>query len=266
MKMKRTFLFLLFSTSMLLLNAQTSMFRNNNNNRSLSTNYLPFPSALNFKTSLQNYAALPAGVYFSGDFTIECWVYLTATTNWSRIIDFGNGAGNNCVLFSVSAGTSGSPGFYVGGSQYQATGTVPLNQWTNLAATLSGTNATIYINGVASGTATFPVPANVTRSYNYIGRSNWGWGDPAPEGSYDDLRIWSVAKTGPQILAAMNSELTGSEPNLVAYFKFNEGIPSSNNTGITTLINSALTGSMYNATLYNFTLNSTTSNFVLGKF
>ena len=64
----------------------------------------------------------------------------------------------------------------------------------------------------------------------------------------------------------MNAELTGSEPNLVAYFKSNEGVPSVNNTGITTLNNSAITGSMYNATLYNFTLNSTTSNFVLGKF
>jgi hypothetical protein len=264
--MKRTFLFLLLSTSILVLNAQTSMFRNNNNNRSLSTTYLPFPSALNFKTSLQNYASLPPAVYFSGDFTIECWVYLTATTNWSRIIDFGNGSGSNNVLFSTSAGTSGSPGFYVGGSQYQANGTVPLNQWTHLAATLSGTNATIYINGVASGTATFPTPANVTRSLNYIGRSNWGWGDPAPEGSFDDLRIWSVAKTGPQLIAEMNSELTGSEPNLVVYFKFNEGGPSGNNSGITTLINSAITGSMYNATLFNFTLNTSTSNFVVGKF
>ena len=258
-----SFIFLLFINTV---QSQTSVFRQNNNNRSLSTKYLPFPSALNFKTSLENYASLPPAVYFSGDFTIECWVYLTATTNWSRIIDFGNGSGSNNVLFSTSAGTSGSPGFYVGGAQYQANSTVPLNQWVHLAATLSGTTATIYINGVASGTATFPVPANVTRNYNYIGRSNWGWGDPAPEGSYDELRIWSVAKTGPQLLAAMNAELTGSEPNLVAYFKFNEGVPSGNNTGITTLINSALTGSMYNATLYNFTLNNNASNFVLGKF
>ena len=64
----------------------------------------------------------------------------------------------------------------------------------------------------------------------------------------------------------MNGELTGSEPNLVAYFKFNECVPSGNNTGITTLINSASTGSIYNATLYNFTLNNNSSNFVIGKY
>ena len=69
-----------------------------------------------------------------------------------------------------------------------------------------------------------------------------------------------------EFIAAMNSELTGSEPNLVVYFKFNEGVPSGNNTSVTTLINSALTGSLYNATLYNFTLNTSTSNFVIGKF
>ncbi len=264
--MKRLFIFLLLSSSTLVLNAQTSMFRNNNNNRSLSNTYLPFPSALNFKTGVQNYASLPPAVYFSGDFTIECWVYLTATTNWSRIIDFGNGSGSNNVLFSTSASTSGNPGFHVGGAQFQATSSVPLNQWTHLAATLSGNVATIFINGIAAGTSTFSAPANVTRNFNYIGRSNWGWGDPAPEGTFDELRIWSVAKTGPQLQAAMNSELTGSEPNLVAYFKFNEGVPAGNNTSITTLINSALTGSMYNATLFNFTLNTSTSNFVIGKF
>ena len=258
-----TFIFLLIINTG---QAQSSFFKQNNNNRSLSTKYLPFPSALNFNTSLQNYAALPSAVYFSGDFTIECWVYLTATTNWSRIIDFGNGASSNNVLFSTSTGTSGNPGLHVGGSQYQANSTVPLNQWVHLAATMTGTSATIFINGIASGTATLVAPANVTRNYNYIGRSNWGWGDAAPDGSFDELRIWSIAKTGAQIQAAMNSELTGSEPNLVAYFKFNEGIPSGNNSSITTLINSALTGSMYNATLYNFTLNNNTSNFVLGKF
>ena len=223
-------------------------------------------NALNFSTSLQNYASLPAATYFSGDFTIECWVNPSAYTNWSRIIDFGNGAGNNNVLFATSNGPSGQPGFYVGGAAFQADAQIPLNQWTHLAATLSGTTATIYINGIASGTANFPVPANVTRNKNYIGRSNWGWGDPAPSASFDDLRIWSVAKTGSEILASMNNELSGTESNLVAYFKFNEGVACGINTAITTLTNSAATGAKYNATLNGFTLNnSCVSNFVKGK-
>lgn len=224
-------------------------------------------TALNFSSSRQNYANLPPGVYFNGNFTIECWVKPTSHTNWSRIIDFGNGAGSNNVLLATSYGTSGQPGFYVGGAQFAASSAIPLNQWTHIAATLSGTTATIYINGVASGTANFPVPANIVRSYNYIGKSNWGWGDPAPNASFDDLRIWNVAKTQSEIQSSMNSELSGSESGLVAYFKFNEGSECGNNTAITTLLNSASSsGSSYNATLNGFSLNGgCTSNFTSGK-
>ena len=246
-----------------ILNAQHSFFRATNNY--VAPVAVSQGNALNFSSSLQNYAYLPSGTYFSGDFTIECWVKPTAYSNWSRVIDFGNGAGSNNVLFGTSYGTSGKPGFYVGGVQFEANDQLPLNQWSHIAATLSGNTATIYINGVASGTANFPVPANITRNNNYIGRSNWG--DPAPEASFDDLRIWNVAKTGTEILASMNNELIGNESGLVAYFKFNEGVSCGSNTAFTTLVNSATsTGSSYNATLSGFTLNgSCVSNFVTGK-
>ncbi|MEK0413534.1 MAG: hypothetical protein RL070_1022 [Bacteroidota bacterium] len=263
--MKKYLLFILLFISDFV-QAQNKIFFAQNHTKIPANNPSQSYNALNFSTSLQNYASLPAATYFSGNFTIECWVYPTAHTNWSRIIDFGNGAGNNNVLFATSYGTSGKPGFYVGGAQFEASSQIPLNQWTHLAATLSGSVATIYINGIASGTANFPTPANVTRNNNYIGRSNWGWGDPAPSATFDDLRIWSVAKTGAEITAAMNNELSGSESNLVAYFKFNEGVACGINNSITTLVNSAATGAQYNATLTGFTLsNSCVSNFISGK-
>lgn len=222
--------------------------------------------ALNFSGSLQNYASLPSGTYFSGDFTIECWVKPTSHTNWSRIIDFGNSTSNN-VVFATSYQLTGKPAIHINGGEFFANSQIPLNQWTHLAATLSGTTATIYINGIASGSSTLNVPANVIRNDNFIGRSNWGWGDDAPDATFDDLRIWNVAKTASQIQASMNRELTGNESGLTAYFKFNEGICCDNNLAITTLINSASsTGSSYNATLSGFTLNQTcTSNYVTGK-
>lgn len=263
--MKKYLFFFIFLISNCV-QAQNKIFFAQNHTKVPASNPSQSYNALNFSTSLQNFASLPAATYFSGNFTIECWVYPTAHTNWSRIIDFGNGAGSNCVLFATSYGTSGKPGFYVGGAQFEATSQIPLNQWTHLAATLSGSTATIYINGIASGTANFTAPANVTRSNNYIGRSNWGWGDPAPDATFDDLRIWSVAKTEAEIIASMNNELIGTESNLVAYFKFNEGVACGNNTSITTLVNSAATGSQYNATLSGFTFNnSCVSNFVTGK-
>lgn len=266
--MKQLFLFIyIFSTTSLF--AQNRMFASQNKKQLAvyKSTASAAVGALNFSTSLQNFASLPSAVYFNGNFTIECWVKATAHTNWSRIIDFGNGGGSNNVLFATSYGNSGMPGLYVEGAQFYASSQITLNQWTHLAATLSGNTATIYIDGVASGTMNVPVPVNVTRNNNYIGKSNWGWGDPAPDASFDDLRIWNVAKTQSEIQASMYKELSGSESGLIANFKFNEGVACGNNTAITTLINSAsATGNAYNATLSGFTLNgSCTSNFVTGK-
>ncbi len=223
-----------------------------------------------------SYATLPSGTYFNGDFTIEAWVYPRAFTNWSRIIDFGNGAGSNNVLLSYTFGTSGAPGFYIGGAQFAATSTLPLNQWSHVAATFSkptsssttGTG-TIYINGVAAGTATMPVPANVTRTLNYVGRSNWGTGDPDAKAIYDELRIWNVARTAGQLNAAMNTPLTGTEPGLQVYYNFNQGTACANNTSvpnINTLQNLGALGSSANATLQSIALTAgCTDNFTNSK-
>ncbi len=42
------------------------------------------------------------------------------------------------------------------------------------------------------------------------------------EGLLDELRIWNLARTPAEIRATMNTELIGSEPGLVGYWKFNE--------------------------------------------
>lgn len=221
-------------------------------------------NALDFNGT-PDYCTLPSDVYFNGNLTIECWVYPKAFTNWSRIIDFGNGAGNNNVLLSYTVGTSGAPGFYIGGAQFQSNQTIPLNQWSHIAATLNGTVATIYINGIQAGTATFPIPANVTRNSNFIGRSNWGTGDPDASAVFDELRIWNVARTASEIQSKMYTELKGDDAGLLVYFPFNEGTACGDNTSISTTQDKAAAGGYTNATLYSFTLNGTcTSNFAKG--
>src|SRR5665647_2853944 len=62
-------------------------------------------NALDFD-GVNDYVSLPPAVYFSGDFTIECWVYPKSFASWARIIDFGNGAGSDNVLLSYTYGTS----------------------------------------------------------------------------------------------------------------------------------------------------------------
>ena len=212
-------------------------------------------NALRFSVT-PDYATLPSGVYFDGDFTIESWVYPTTFSNWSRIIDFGNGAGSNCVLLAYTYGTSGKPALYVEGVQFYVPDSIPLNQWTHIVATLNGATATIYINGVAKSTRTVPTPVNIVRTNNYIGRSNWGTGDPDASAVFDDLRIWSVARSASEIQSQMNTELNGSETGLEVYFTFNQGIACGDNSSITTIQDQAASGGYTNATLYSFEMNN----------
>ena len=156
--MKNKSLIIIFLLTVIVSHAQHSFFRGTNNYVAPTPVASSQANALNFSSSLLNYAFLPPATYFSGDFTIECWVKPTAYSNWSRVIDFGNGAGSNNVLFGTSYGGSGKPGFYVGGSQFSANDQIPLNQWSHIAATLSGNTAN------NSGTDNRPVNYGV----NYI--------------------------------------------------------------------------------------------------
>lgn len=217
------------------------------------TNALDFDGA-------NDYISLPPAVYFNGNFTIECWVYPKSFANWARIIDFGNGAGSNNVLLSYTYGTSGAPGFYVEGGQFQANQTLPLNQWSHVAGTLNGSAATIYINGVAAGTSTFSSPVNIVRNNCYIGKSNWS--DPYADAVFDELRIWNTAKTQAEIQSSMNTELAGNEAGLIAYYNFNQGVAGGVNTGINSLYDKTVNNR--NGTLNNFALTGTTSNWING--
>lgn len=100
--------------------------------------------------------SISGGSTFSmaGDFTAECWIYCTATTNdYSGILGFshdGESTGWNVLLRS-----GGKFHFNVGMTSTDTTGSVALNRWTHLALVRNGTgsgNCKLYINGVADAT------------------------------------------------------------------------------------------------------------------
>jgi hypothetical protein len=165
--------------------------------------------ALNFPGGNANYAKTKNGVYFSGgSFTIQSWVYPVEILNWNRIIDFGNGAGSNNILLSNTYGTSGAPGLYIEGAQFQATTVLTLNTWHFVCATYNSTTrvAAIYVDGQPSGTGNnYPAPSNVNRTLCYIGRSNWGFGDPNFHGGLGSVQIYSGYLTAAEIAANYNS-------------------------------------------------------------
>ncbi len=146
-----------------------------------------------------DYILAPSGVWFTGNFTIEAWVYERSYNSWSRLIDFGNGSASDNIVVALSNATSGQINFQIyqgssGGPSVESPASLPLNQWNHVACVLNGTTGTIYINGVAVATGTMSVPNSLTRTIDYIGRSNWS-GDSYANAIFDEIRISNKARS-----------------------------------------------------------------------
>ena len=173
---------------------------------------------------VDDFVRVPTGRWFSNEFTIESWVFERSYNNYSRVIDFGNGQGFDNVALALSFGTSGRPWFYVlpVAQSVTAPDPIPINQWVHLAATLKSNVSTIYINGVAVASNLVTAPnGTVTRTNNYIGRSNWG-ADAYANALYDDLRIWKVARSPDQLRQFMTDPVSPDDTNLVLNYRFDE--------------------------------------------
>jgi hypothetical protein len=183
-------------------------------------------SALDFcKTS--SYGSLPTGIVsgLTGDWTISTWIKPAALTNWSRVFDFGTGQNVNMFL-TLNAGGAG-PRFSItnsgaGGERQLTYGgqNFPLNQWSNVVVTVSGTQGKMYLNGTVVATndnmAVKPSALGSTNR-NYLGKSQYN--DPAYDGAIDDLAIYDRALSASEIAA-----LAGGQPadGDVAMYRFDE--------------------------------------------
>ena len=197
------------------------------------------------------YVSVPsaAGSAVNSPLTIEAWVYVRATTNRSRLMDFSSGSAVNDITCVLSSGTSGQPAFYFFNGSSAIIGSLtspsalPLNAWTHLAFTYDGTNGSIFINGILATNGPMTVPPSATRTSNFIGHSNQG--NPNANAILDEFRIWSVARTPAQIQGSRGAPLVGNEAGLLLYYKFDSA------SGTVATNNATATGAAYNGTLVN---------------
>ncbi|MBW8889536.1 MAG: DUF2341 domain-containing protein [Fibrobacteres bacterium] len=116
----------------------------------------------------------------SPNLTISMWASPSRASVWGRLLDLGNGAAMDNILFSRVGGSQDlvfqlyAASGQTAAAELKATGALTLDQWQLFALTVNGTAASIYRNGVlvASGTLAAPV-SNVSRIHNYLGHSNW---------------------------------------------------------------------------------------------
>jgi hypothetical protein len=177
---------------------------------------------LTLSSGSQQYVSLPAGIVSSlNDFTIETWVRLNSTSNWSRIFDFGNNTTVNMFLTPQNGG-DGRLRFAIttGGGfneqQINTTTTLSAGVWYHIAVTLNGNTGVLYVNGVPVGTNTITLkPSSLgSTANNYLGKSQYP--DPYLNGAIDEFRIYSVGLSPAEIAATHalgpNQLLSASSP------------------------------------------------------
>jgi hypothetical protein len=163
-------------------------------------------NSFNFDYTQSQYASIPAANMFTGNnMTAIGWVYVRSYQTWSRLFDFGNGAGGVNVLLAITQGGSGIPVYStIGNNNINSSQQLPLNQWVQLVATQSGTIGKIYINGQQVASGTNAGIDSVVRNYNYIGRSLFD-GDAYLDGKIASLRIWNRTLSTEEITADYNT-------------------------------------------------------------
>lgn len=174
---------------------------------------------------VNDFVDVPDATWFSGDFTIEAWVYARNHNYWSRVIDFGNGTPRDNVLLSPTSQSSGKPALNIfrgtADQNITAPDPIPLNEWVHLAGTLAGNIATLYVNGVPVVSGTMNAPNAVLRTNNFIGRSPWAV-DGYADCLFENVRLWKTARTTAQLRHSMREPVSPSDPDLILNYKFDE--------------------------------------------
>ncbi|MBK9286530.1 MAG: T9SS type A sorting domain-containing protein [Flavobacteriales bacterium] len=199
--------------------------------------------------------------------TVEAWIN---PSSWRTFVYEGNivnkeGAGFQGYM--LRAGANGTLNFEMGmGGNWQGattgTGVLTLNQWQHVAGTYDGARIRLYKNGVevlnvaATGSiALAPPPLHIGSAFDYNTRNF--------PGIIEEVRIWNTTLSSTQLLDNLNRVYCGTEPGLMAYYRFDQGVPNGSNPTITTLADQTAFGN--NGALAGFALTGATSNWVTGR-
>lgn len=98
-------------------------------------------------------------------------------------------------------------------------------QWYHIAMVVTNTatkNVKLYVNGVATVDYDFTATLDGfdTQTFLHLGATNFTSASNTGNAKFDNLRIWSTARTATEILDNYASCLSGNETGLVGYFNF----------------------------------------------
>lgn len=201
------------------------------------TGYITVTTATSDKILTLNttngYVNLPAAAdnLATGDFTVELWCKPTTLAydpafitdkNWASGANLGWGLfqDNGRFWFNISNGTTRV--------DIRNLGSITPGNWYHVAVVVQRAGfASVYINGTLAGRADISaVSGNVATGTGInLGQDITGiYNAKVPNASFNEVRIWNMARTPAQISANMcaGSITPASEANLVAYYKLDE--------------------------------------------
>lgn len=168
-----------------------------------------------------------ADLDLSTTWTLEAWIKprSVALSEFQHVVSKWDGGGNASYTLEVHAGHLRSA-IHDGVNPTQAVesfGTLANDQWQHVAITLENGTLSLYINGLLDRTYTGSQTPMISDRPLSFGREGPPYGGWRYDGLIDEVRVWNVARTGAQLLGAMNLRLVGSEAGLAGYWRFDEG-------------------------------------------
>ncbi|MEQ9021997.1 MAG: LamG-like jellyroll fold domain-containing protein, partial [Pseudomonadales bacterium] len=128
------------------------------------------------------------------------------------------------------------------------------------ACVFDGSEASLFVNGSLEGTASLSGSAVAGSEDIVIGARNASAPTQFFDGTIDEVRFWNTPRTQQQIHNDAYLDVS-SDPDLIAYYDFNQGVANGDNSSYTILPD--LTGNGNDGLLQGpFTLNFATSNWI----
>ena len=158
---------------------------------------------------------------FTSTMTVEAWIKVDQfNKNWQAIVTKGDNSwrlhrfnNTNRVNFAINSGGSIR--------DISSSSSVNDGKWHHVAGVVNGTNMSLYVDGVLEATRNDAIAINNSSYPVMIGENAQATGRHF-DGQIDEVRIWNIARTQPQIRENMHLISKGNETGLVAYWQFNE--------------------------------------------
>lgn len=178
-------------------------------------------SALKFENA-SDHVVLNPGVIIGETFTQEAWIYSTRSqSTLPQALITGEGADKNSgPAIWLEAQTRLRVGFGDGQNwqEFSSKSILTPNTWNHLAVTFDGAAYRFYVGGNLRDKIDLPSATKpVAQPINFFGAAQNSF-----SGTIDEIRLWNRVRSSRALQADMHQRLTGLEPGLAGYWRFDE--------------------------------------------